>query len=80
MTNAVSRRNAPLLTGHGGAPTGLLTAALRLPVVVLDEIAAWQQRSEERAAMTDLSSQQRRDIGLTAAQLEAMAGKVRWSR
>lgn len=78
MSNAITRRSAPNFTGHG--LPGLLSTVLRLPVVFLDLMIDWQQRSEERAAMRHLSRHQRRDVGLTTEMLQSMAGKARWIR
>lgn len=90
MANAVSRRPSPVLGAQpaGLAPTGVtpggftdvLKAVLRLPVTLLDLMIDWQQRSEERAAITQLSPHQRRDIGLSQEDLLEMAAKLRWTR
>ena len=85
MSNAVSRRPSPVLGAQpaGLAPAGLtdvLKAVLRLPLTLLDLMIDWQQRSEERAAITQLSPHQRRDIGLSQEDLLEMAAKLRWTR
>ncbi|WP_299391178.1 DUF1127 domain-containing protein [Pelagibius sp.] len=58
----------------------ILKAVLRLPLTLLDLMIDWQQRSEERAAITELSPHQRRDIGLSQEDLFEMAAKLRWTR
>ena len=80
MSNAVSQKTIPLLTGPRFTPKGLIHSLLRLPIALLDLMIDWQQHAEERAMMTRLSDHQRRDIGLTGEQLTAMAQKARWSR
>lgn len=85
MSNAVSRRPSPVLGTQpaGLAPTGLadvLKAVLRLPLTLLDLMIDWQQRSEERAAITQLSPHQRRDVGLSQEDLLETAAKLRWTR
>ncbi len=80
MSNAASRRTFPLQTSLNASPKGFVHALLRLPIVVLDLLTDWQQQAEERAAMTRLTGHQRRDVGLTAEQLDAMAGKAHWVR
>ncbi len=80
MSNAATRRALPLLTSRNATPKGFVHALLRLPIVLLDLLIDSQQRAEERAAMTELTSHQRRDVGLTAEQLETMARKLRWVR
>jgi len=58
----------------------VLKAVLRLPLTLLDLMIDWQQRSEERAAITELSPHQRRDIGLSQEDLLETAAKPRWMR
>ena len=80
MSNAITRRSAPLFTGHSSGPHGLFAAVLRLPMAVLDLLIAWQQRYEERLELSELSGRQRRDVGLSDERLQAMVGKLHWSR
>ena len=77
MSDAVTQKSISLLTGPRFTPKGFLHSLLRLPIALL---ITWQQQAEERATMIRLSDHQRRDIGLTAGQLAAMARKTRWSR
>lgn len=81
MSNAAIQKSSPLLvSGRGRASGGLLGALLRLPVVLLDLMIDWQQSSEERATMANLSGRQLRDIGLSAESMKAMAARARWER
>ncbi len=81
MSNAAIQKSSPLLvSGRSRASGGLLVSLLRLPVMLLDLMIDWQQSSEERATMTNLSGRQLRDIGLSAEAMQRMAAKVRWNR
>ena len=80
MSNAVSRRPSPVLGAQSAGVADILKAVLRLPLTLLDLMIDWQQRSEERAAITELSPHQRRDIGLAQEDLLEMAAKLRWTR
>ncbi len=80
MSNAVSRRPSPVLGAQPAGVADILKAVLRLPLTLLDLMIDWQQRSEERAAITELSPHQRRDIGLSQEDLLEMAAKLRWTR
>ena len=80
MSNAITRRPAPLFTGHSSGPQGLLATVLRLPMAVLDLLIEVQQRYEERLELSNLSVRQRRDAGLSDEQLDAALGKSWWAR
>jgi uncharacterized protein YjiS (DUF1127 family) len=62
------------------AARGLTAALLRAPSAMLDRLAAWQRRSDERAQMLKLTDRQLRDMGLNRAAVEEMARKASWSR
>ncbi|NIA69575.1 DUF1127 domain-containing protein [Pelagibius litoralis] len=80
MSNAILQRSDVGSTGHGQTLGGLFNVLLRLPLMLLDLMIDWQQRSEDRATMTRLSDDQMHDIGLTREELMTMAGKSHWSR
>ncbi len=80
MSNAITRRSAPLFAGHGSGPQGLPATVLRLPMAVLDLLIEAQQRYEERLELSNLSVRQRRDAGLSDEMLHTALSKPWWSR
>ena len=53
---------------------------LRAPVALLESLITWQDHAEERAALRRLTDHQLKDMGLTRAEVEAMARRSDWSR
>jgi uncharacterized protein YjiS (DUF1127 family) len=70
---------------HGPLPasrevTSGFAAALRAPVALFDGLLALQRRSEERVQLTRLTDHQLQDMGLSRAEAEEMARRIRWDR
>jgi uncharacterized protein YjiS (DUF1127 family) len=71
---------------HGPLPasrevtSGFAAALLRAPVALFDGLLALQRRSEERVQLTRLTDHQLQDMGLSRAEAEEMARRIRWDR
>ena len=77
MLNAASPKSHVAIPGTpGGIAAGLRNA----PVALLEMLAAWQRRSEERANLTKLTEYQLKDLGLSRGDVEEMARKAVWTR
>jgi len=80
MQNTAFHKTAPALPGALDVSRDFAAALLRAPAAVFGRIVARQRRAEERAQLRKLTDHQLHDMGLTRAQVEAMARKARWSR
>ncbi len=80
MQNTAFRKPSPAVLSPSELTGTFAGALLRAPVTLFGALIEWQQQSEERARLRRLPDHQLRDVGLTRAEVNAMARKPSWSR